>query len=440
MSSRIRIKLAVGLLVLASAAVPARGQGQITDALKDRVAQLIERLDAPKADARDAAEKALIELGPKILPLVPEAEKVKGAELKQRIGRVRTALIDARDAADIGPSRITIKAEGMRLTEVVRLLRKQSGNEITDLREQLGTEVTNPTLDLDIQDKPFFEALDLICRKAELTPNFFTGDGTIGLVAGAPDLPNEIGGGPKFKTKVIYAGPFRILFKNIAISRDFAGDSSSAVAQFEIAWEPRLRPMLMALKTEDVAIKDDKDQAVEPSVSDESSSVVLRPENPVAEMNLNMIAPERAAQMLKSLKVKADITLPSSMKQFRFASMTKPGEQKQGDISVKLESTDVEEQIWRVNVELDYPGQGAAFESYRQGLFNNRIWLQKADGSRFEHNGGQNQTAGDGGKLGFEYLFVDVPGKPADYSFVYETPSKVITIPLEFEYKDVPLP
>ena len=35
-----------------------------------------------------------------------------------------------------------------------------------------------------------------------------------------------------------------------------------------------------------------------------------------------------------------------------------------------------------------YPGKGPAFESYRQGLFNNRIWLQKADGSRFEHNGG----------------------------------------------------
>ena len=49
-------------------------------------------------------------------------------------------------------------------------------------------------------------------------------------------------------------------------------------------------------------------------------------------------------------------------------------------------------------------------------------------------------TASDGGKLGFEYLFVDAPGKLADYQFVYETPSQVLTIPLEFEFKDVPLP
>ena len=93
-----------------------------------------------------------------------------------------------------------------------------------------------------------------------------------------------------------------------------------------------------------------------------------------------------------------------------------------------------------MNVTLAYPGEGPAFESYRQGLFNNRLWLQRADGSRFEHNGGFSNTASDGGKLGFEYLFVDAPGKPADYQLVYETPSKVITVPLEFEFKDIPLP
>ena len=65
---------------------------------------------------------------------------------------------------------------------------------------------------------------------------------------------------------------------------------------------------------------------------------------------------------------------------------------KQGDISVTLEDTEVDEQVWKVNVELAYPGEGPAFESYRQGLFNNRLWLQKADGSRFEHNGGFNNT------------------------------------------------
>ena len=40
----------------------------------------------------------------------------------------------------------------------------------------------------------------------------------------------------------------------------------------------------------------------------------------------------------------------------------------------------------------------------------------------------------------YEYLFVEAPGKLADYGLTYETPSRVVTIPLEFEFKKVPLP
>ena len=93
-----------------------------------------------------------------------------------------------------------------------------------------------------------------------------------------------------------------------------------------------------------------------------------------------------------------------------------------------------------VGLAVSYPEGGPAFESYRQGLFNNRLWLQKPDGSRFEQNGGFNNTGSDNGTIRFEYLFVDAPGKPADHGLIYETPIKVVPIPLEFEFKGVPLP
>ena len=158
---------------------------------------------------------------------------------------------------------------------------------------------------------------------------------------------------------------------------------------------------------------------------------MLRPENPAAELNINLTAPDRAAKALAQLEGEgrrhrprrpAAVPVPDPRRQ---EAVT----QKQGDITVTLEGTEVDEQVWKVNVVLAYPGGGPAFESYRQGLFNNRLWLQKADGSRFEHNGGFSNTASDGGKLGFEYLFVDAPGKPADYRLVYETPSKVLDDP-----------
>ena len=400
-------------------------------ALRDRVLQLIERLDDPKPEARDEAEARLIKLGARALPLLPDPASVTSKERKERLEKVRATLRQAAEETSTVASRVTIQAKAIRLSEALGLIQKQTGNGITDLREQLGGETTNPAFDLDIHDVPFHEALDRVARLAEVSVNAFTGDGTIGITAGTPSKDPLIQ----------YVGPFRVAFKQLTEVRDLQAGTSAASAQLEVAWEPRLRPMLLTLKSDGLAVKDDKNREVKPQAMMESNEVVLRPENPAVEMNLNLEAPDRSAVKLSSFRIKADVTLPAGIKTFRFPSLAQENvTQKQGDVSATLQNVEIDEQVWKVNVELVYPGNGPAFESYRQGLFNNRIWLQKADGSRFEHNGGFSNTSSDGGKLGFEYLFVDAPGKPADYQLVYETPSKVVTIPLEFEFKNVPLP
>ena len=409
-----------------------QAQTETTDAaLRDRVLQLIERLDDPKPEARDEAEARLIKLGARALPLLPDPASVTSKERKERLEKVRATLRQAAEETSTVASRVTIQAKAIRLSEALGLIQKQTGNGITDLREQLGGETTNPAFDLDIHDVPFHEALDRVARLAEVSVNAFTGDGTIGITA---EMPSK-------DPLIQYVGPFRVAFKQLTEVRDLQAGTSAASAQLEVAWEPRLRPMLLTLKSDGLAVKDDKNREVKPQAMMESNEVVLRPENPAVEMNLNLEAPDRSAVKLSSFRIKADVTLPAGIKTFRFPSLAQENvTRKQGDVSATLQNVEIDEQVWKVNVELVYPGNGPAFESYRQGLFNNRIWLQKADGSRFEHNGGFSNTSSDGGKLGFEYLFVDAPGKPADYQLVYETPSKVVTIPLEFEFKNVPLP
>ncbi len=418
--------------LLAILATGGTAWSQTSDAaLRDRVDQLVSKLDAPKMEARKTAEDALIKLGERVLPLLPEGAKAGGGEREQRLERIRKAIRESMDQTNLGASKVTLKGKGIRLSEALKKLQTQSGNMISDLREAEGAEVTNPGLDLELEDVPFFQALDEVARKAEITLNYYTGDGSVGVMGGKPP-ENQL---------VQYAGPFRVAFKQINALRDFQAGTSTANTQFEVAWEPRLRPMLLALKVDDLKITDDQGKAIEPQVMMESTDVVLRPENPAVEMNVNLMAPERTAKKIASMKVKADVTIPAGLKTFRFPSLTQENETlKEGDIGLTLEGTEVDEQVWKVNIVLAYPGGGEAFESYRQGLFNNRIWLQKKDGSRFEHNGGFSNTSADQGKLGFEYLFVDAPGKPGDYQLVYETPSKVLTIPLEFEFKDVPLP
>jgi hypothetical protein len=425
------------------AARSARAQAPVDAALRDRVVQLVDRLDAAAEETRETATASLIKLGPKILPLLPDAASAKTPERKGRLERVRAALRAKEEEVNTGASRVTISGKGIRLSEARQQLQKQTGNAITDLREQLGAEVTNPAFDLDIRDKPFFEALDQITRLAGVSWTASTGDGTIGIMGGgAAEAPEPKPAATAAQSPFVqYNGPFRVEIKQLSTARDFRAGSATTNVQLEAAWEPRLRPMLLKLKYDELKIVDDQKKEVKPQAEMEADEVVVRPENPAAEINLNLVAPAREAKKLSSLVVHAEVTIPAGIKVFKFPSLAqKDVTIKQGDVSLTLVDTEVDEQVWKVNVTLVYPGEGPAFESYRQGLFNNRLWLQRADGSRFEHNGGFSNTSSDGGRLGFEYLFVDAPGKPMDYQLIYETPSKVIAIPLEFEFKDVPLP
>jgi hypothetical protein len=428
--------LALSLLLLVPLAT-ARGQGSDA-ALRDRVARLVEKLEAEKTEARDAAEKTLVELGPKALPYVPEPAKGDAADKKARLERVRKALREAAELVNLGASKVTIQVQGMRLSDAVKKLQALSGNAITDERD----EPTNPTFDLDLKDRPFLEALDEVAKKAGVGLDFFSGDGSIGIKDGPgmqqQQTPNTTPATPNPYRS--FTGPFLVTLKGLRASRDFEGGNTFAVLQLEADWEPRLRPMLLALKNEDVKIVDDRGKEVKANVDQESMSTSLNPENPAAEININFALPEREAKKLASLKVKAELSVPAALRTFRFPSLAKADvTQKQGDASVTLESCEIDEQTWKVNVAVKLPGAEGS-ESYQMGSVRNRLWLQKPDGSRFEHNGGFNQTGNDGGTMSFEYLFVDVPGKPADYQLVYETPSKVVTIPMEFEFKDVPLP
>ncbi len=100
----------------------------------------------------------------------------------------------------------------------------------------------------------------------------------------------------------------------------------------------------------------------------ESDEVVIRPENPSAEINLNLDAPERDAKKLASLKVKAEVTIPAGIKTFKFPSLAaKDVTVKQGDVSLTLEDTEVDEQVWKVNVVLIYPGEGPPSRATARG-------------------------------------------------------------------------
>ena len=240
---------------------PARAQAEADAALRDRVLQLVERLDDPKPEARDEAQARLIKLGAKILPLLPESTRYASKDRKERLDRVRAALKETADETNTGASKVTIQAKGIRLTEALQQLQRQTGNAITDLREQLGAEVTNPAFDLDLRRSA-------VPRGARQGRQARRGSAQL-LHAATARSASRPGDAARRPPLVQYVGPFRVAFKQLTEVRDLQAGTTAANAQLEVAWEPRLRPDAAdAQDADELKIKDDKGKEIKPQVDD----------------------------------------------------------------------------------------------------------------------------------------------------------------------------
>lgn len=360
-----------------------------------------------------------------------------GAMIARRFGwflAPALALAGLATAADVdpsAPSTVTIHERGIHLDAALGLLREQTGNAIVDLRGRYGAEAPNPAIDVDLEAVPFLRALDEVAARAGVAVTPFTGDGSLGIVSADATAAA--------RPPVEYAGPFRIALNRIVVQRDFEAGAATARIALAVGWEPRVRPMLLSIKSDRVETTDDQGRPVRPQVATESGDVPVHAENPSAEVVVNLAAPERSAAKLASLRVRAEATLPADVKTFRFPRLDQGATIRQGNVAASLRGVEVDEQIWKVGVVLEYRDGGPAFESFRQGLLDNRAWIEKADGSKLEH-GGSSSTGGDGGRYEFEYLFFDAPGAPSDYQLVYEAPGAIVAVPIDVTFKDVPLP
>src|SRR4029450_2125406 len=85
------------LLLISSLAVGQTPSSPSTggDELKAKGGQGVPEVDSNEAAKREAAEKDLIALGPDVLPLLPATGPRTPAEVRIRLGRIRTALVKA---------------------------------------------------------------------------------------------------------------------------------------------------------------------------------------------------------------------------------------------------------------------------------------------------------------------------------------------------------
>jgi hypothetical protein len=146
---------------------------------------------------REVAEKALIEIGPDVLPLLPAVTPRTPAEDKIRLQRVRSALVNAAIAAATKPSIVTLAGE-MPFSEAIAKIAEQTGNKLVDYRERFNQGGADPKIKVSLEKEPFWKALDTVLDAAGLTIyNYDEEQAALAFTSRGDNAPPRLGRGDR---------------------------------------------------------------------------------------------------------------------------------------------------------------------------------------------------------------------------------------------------
>jgi len=411
-------------LILVAGFVCGQVPAKEAEDLPGRVAGLVRQLDDDRVATRQAAEAALLDLGPDALELLPAADAPLSAEVRERIARIRQQLQIQHARRALEASRVTLDGE-MALAAALEALEKQTGNAF------VGYEDLQQRITVDVRQKPFWEALDQLLDQAHLRVDPFGSGGGLSVV----DAPT-----PR-AARVAYAGLFRFEPTLVTAVRDLRDPSMASLrVRLLIMWESRTTPIFLSQPLSEVTAVD---QAGEPiAVASTRGTLTASVESDLrfVEMELPFALPDRSAQRIAALRGNLDVMLPGPVERFEFKGLAdaREVEQRKAGVTVTFRETRANDETFEMQIYVAFADPGNALESHRGWIYRNNAYLVDADGNRVAC-GGQRVVSQEPDAVGMVYLFA-VSRPLSDYSFVYETPSLVMRRSVPYELKDIDLP
>ena len=404
--------------------------------LAKKVAALVKQLDSNQQAQREAAEKELVALGPDVLPLLPALTPRTPAEVRNRLTRVRNALVKAEVEAATKPALVSLSGE-MLFSEAAAAIGEQTGNKLVDYRERFNQEGSDPKIKVELDKVPFWQALDTILDAASLTIyNYDEEQGALAYTSRGDNAVPRLG-------KASYSGLFRLEPTRIEAVRDLKNsDMHSLKLVTDALWEPRVRPIVLEIPLADVSATDESGGEIGIDRAEGTLEVPVEGTNAAVEIELPLVAPARSVAKVGSIKAKFTAVVLGKVETFEFPDLDKlkSAELDRGGVTVTVESCRKNGDIYDVSMRVRFDKAANALESHRGWIYNNECYLIDPKGQRNE-NAGLEATLLDTNEVGLSYKFdLGENVKPAGHKFVYRTPAAVIRIPAEFELKDIDLP
>lgn len=406
------------------------------DDLAAKVKALAAQLYSDEAAKREAAEKAIVALGPEVLPLLPTTNRNTPAEIVNRLLRIRNSLVRVEVEAATRASLVTLSGE-MPVSQAIAEITRQTGNKLVDYRERFGQEGADPMVKLALDKVTFWQALDTVLDAAGLTIyNFDEEKGAVAYTSRGADAPPRLG-------RATYSGLFRLAPARIEATRDLRNSTMHALKlTVDAEWEPRIRPIVLEVALADFAAKDESGGEIAIDRSEGTLEVPIEASNAAVEIELPLAAPARSVKTLASVKGKVTAVVLGKVETFEFADIDKARSipLERGGVTVTVESCRKNGDIYDVSMRVRFDRAANALESHRGWIYENESFLLDAKGNRIE-NAGLEATLVDVNEVGLAYKFdLGNNATPTGHKFVYKTPAAIIRIPVEVELKGIDLP
>ncbi|MFM7071231.1 MAG: hypothetical protein ACKO38_05490 [Planctomycetota bacterium] len=413
---------------------PAKPTAESPAELKAAVGRLVRQLDDTQLARRESAEKELIGLGPAVIDLLPPVTRQMPAEVKERLARVRRTLESSAAELSLSPTRVTLKGP-LKFSEALLAIEKQTGNRLVDYREEFNQQRREFNFEGEIRDKPFWEALDSLLDQGELTTYAFSGERAAAAIVAR-------GEGEMARSKRgVYSGMFRFEPLRVEAVRDIVNPSNHALRLFlDIAWEPRLQPILIAQPLEALKATADNGDDLPIDGREGEIEVPVDGDSSATEMYIPLELPGRNIAKIASLRGKLDVLAPGRMETFEFPDIEKAKgvELRRAAATVTLDQVRQNQEVYEVRMRIKFQAAANALESHRDWIYQNPAVLVSPGGEKLD-NVGLEATLQEEDQVGISYQFV-APDGIKGFKFRYTTPVSIVKFPVEYELKNIELP
>ncbi len=396
--------------------------------ISQRVAELVAALDSDELAERERAERGLLQLGPKILQLLPEPTVLTSAESRVRLQRTLGILRERQITDAVEPTTITV--DGIySLNDLFREIAIQTENRI----QPLATD--DFVSDWKFENVPFWEAIDAILERSgmELVPFAASPQGLM--------LREVISASKESRSAVNYAGVFRLQVASVTAKKNFLSPQSNVLQVMTwLVWEPRSHPIFLQLHHDDLqAILEDGTRL---NIEANSASREYQPQKGSSQIELELAfqLPNRSAAAIKTIRGSFTAALPGRSVEMAFGDLDHSEKQVQelANLTVAVEPWRKKNAFHELRFRVRLEDAERTTESFRGWFFENEYYLQNEQGKKVE-TVGSTTTGLSGNEISMSLLY-ELEDDPSTYRFIYRAPGSIIERKFDFELQDISLP